>query len=86
MCSMQESKAIIDDLKSRMEGLLEEVKELANLNEELSSSKDADLTTIRDLEEQVADYRKKYERAKTELRGLKGIWICSERYRVDTDD
>lgn len=55
-----------------MEALLEEVKDLAIQNEELSNSKDDDLATIRDLEDQVADYRKKYERAKTELRGLKG--------------
>jgi protein SPA2 len=58
-----------------MEALLEEVKELASHNEELSNSKDADLSTIRELEEQVADYRKKYERAKTELRGLKGARV-----------
>jgi len=57
-----------------MEALLEEVKELAGHNEELSNSKEDDLTAIRDLEEQVADYRKKYERAKTELRGLKGMY------------
>jgi archaellum component FlaC len=55
-----------------MEALLEEVKELASQNEDLSNSKDADLSAIRELEDQVADYRKKYERAKTELRGLKG--------------
>ncbi len=55
-----------------MEALLEEVKDLASQNEELSTSKDEDLATIRELEEQAADYRKKYERAKTELRGLKG--------------
>lgn len=56
-----------------MEAVLEEIKDLATRNEELLSSKNADLATIQDLEEQVADYRKKYERAKTELRGLKGL-------------
>lgn len=62
---------MIEDLQSGMEALLEEIKDLANRNEELLSAKNTDMATIRDLEEQVADYRKKYEKAKTELRGLK---------------
>lgn len=66
-----ESTSIIEDLQAGMEAVLEEIKDLATRNEELLSSKNADLATIQDLEEQVADYRKKYERAKTELRGLK---------------
>lgn len=67
-----DSTSIIEDLKSGMEELLEEVKELAARNEELVSAQEADGDTIRELEAQVADYKKKYERAKTELRGLKG--------------
>jgi archaellum component FlaC len=67
-----DSTAIIEDLKSQMEELLEEVQELATRNEELSSAQEADAVTVRDLEDQVVDYKKKYERAKTELRNLKG--------------
>ena len=36
------------------------------------TAKDADLAVIRDLNAQCKDYKRNYELAKTELRGLKG--------------
>lgn len=66
-----DSAGIIEDLKAGMESLLEEVNELATRNDQLNSAKDEDAAMIQQLEEQVADYKKKYEKAKTELRGLK---------------
>lgn len=55
-----------------MQNLLTELTDLSARNDEFMIEKDADLATIRDLEAQVADYRRKYERAKTDLRNIKG--------------
>lgn len=55
-----------------MEGLLEEVNELASRNDELMTVKESDNILIRDLDNQWKDYKRKYEQAKTELRGVKG--------------
>lgn len=55
-----------------MQGLMEELTELSRRNDELMTAKDADLAVIRDLDAQCKDYKRKYESAKTELRGLKG--------------
>lgn len=55
-----------------MQGLMEELSELSRRNDELMTAKDADLALIRDLDTQCKDYKRKYELAKTELRGLKG--------------
>lgn len=49
-----------------------ELTELSRRNDELMTAKDADLALIRDLDAQCKDYKRKYELAKTELRGLKG--------------
>lgn len=57
-----------------MQNLLIELTDLSARNDELMIEKDADLATVRDLEAQVADYRRKYERAKTDLRNIKGAF------------
>ncbi len=57
-----------------MQNLLTELMDLSARNDELMIEKDADLATVRDLEAQVADYRRKYERAKTDLRNIKGAF------------
>jgi hypothetical protein len=36
------------------------------------TAKDSDLIVIRDLDQQLKDYKRKYEQAKTELRNVKG--------------
>ena len=58
--------------QSDMQGLVEEHTELSRRKDELMTAKDADLVAIRDLDAQCNDYKRKYELAKTELRGLKG--------------
>jgi hypothetical protein len=57
-----------------MEGLLTEVNDLSRRNDELMNTKDADNVLIRELDNQVKEYRRKYEQAKTELRSVKGIY------------
>ena len=57
-----------------MQNLLIELTDLSTRNDELMIEKDEDLATVRDLEAQVADYRRKYERAKTDLRNIKGAF------------
>lgn len=49
-----------------------EVNELAHRNEELMTGKDSDNVLIRDLDNQLKEYKRKYEQAKTELRSVKG--------------
>ena len=55
-----------------MEGLLTELNDLSKRNDELMTAKDADLVVIRDLDNQLKEYKRKYEQAKTELRSMKG--------------
>ncbi|KAJ7232792.1 hypothetical protein B0H12DRAFT_1328021 [Mycena haematopus] len=62
---------IVDQLRNDMEGLLIELGDLSRRNDELMTAKDADLIAIRDLDNQVKDYKRKYEQAKTELRSVK---------------
>jgi hypothetical protein len=64
---------LLGQLQSDMQGLLSELTELSRRNDELMTAKDADLAVIRDLDTQCKDYKRKYEMAKTELRGLKGL-------------
>ncbi|EJF55728.1 hypothetical protein DICSQDRAFT_130488 [Dichomitus squalens LYAD-421 SS1] len=63
--------AILDQLRSDMEGLMAELSDLSRRNDELQSEKDNDLAFIRELEGQVKEYKRKYEQAKTELRSAK---------------
>ncbi|KAJ7128977.1 hypothetical protein C8R43DRAFT_1026667 [Mycena crocata] len=62
---------IVDQLRNDMEGLLGELGDLSRRNDELMTAKDADLVVIRDLDNQLKDYKRKYEQAKTELRSVK---------------
>ncbi|KAF7375910.1 hypothetical protein MSAN_00005400 [Mycena sanguinolenta] len=62
---------VVDQLRNDMEGLLVELGDLSRRNDELMAAKDADQITIRDLDNQVKDYKRKYEQAKTELRSVK---------------
>lgn len=55
-----------------MQSLLEDLREMAASREDLAAERDADSRTIRELSSQVQEYKRKYEAAKTELRGLKG--------------
>lgn len=56
-----------------MSSLLTELNQLSRRNEELMNAKDADRNIIRDLDNQLKEYKRKYEQAKTELRSVKGI-------------
>jgi hypothetical protein len=56
-----------------LEGLMTELNDLSRRNDELMTAKDSDLTVIRDLDNQLKEYKRKYEQAKTELRSVKGL-------------
>ncbi|KAG5341528.1 hypothetical protein C0989_009889 [Termitomyces sp. Mn162] len=62
---------IVNQLRSDMEGLLSELGDLSRRNDEFMMAKDSDLVVIRDLDQQLKDYKRKYEQAKTELRNVK---------------
>ena len=63
---------MIEQLRSDMEGLMIELADLGRRNDELMTAKDADLAVIHDLDNQLKEYKRKYELAKTELRSVKG--------------
>jgi len=58
-----------------MEGLITEINELSRRNDELLNAKDSDNALIRDLDNQMKEYKRKYEQAKTELRSVKGMLL-----------
>ncbi|KAF9228291.1 hypothetical protein BS17DRAFT_773424 [Gyrodon lividus] len=62
---------MIEQLRSDMEGLMIELTDLGRRNDELMTAKDADLAVIRDLDNQLKEYKRKYEQAKNELRSVK---------------
>lgn len=63
-----------------MQNLLVEVGDLSRRNDELMTAKDSDLVVIRDLDNQLKEYKRKYEQAKTELRSVKGTSGCYSFY------
>ena len=68
---------MIEQLRSDMEGLMTELADLGRRNDELMTAKDADLAVIHDLDNQLKEYKRKYELAKTELRSAKGTHSLS---------
>ncbi|KAF8141300.1 hypothetical protein EV363DRAFT_1150957 [Boletus edulis] len=62
---------MIEQLRSDMDSLMTELSDLGRRNDELMTAKDADLAVIRDLNNQLKEYKRKYELAKTELRSVK---------------
>ncbi|KAJ3994146.1 hypothetical protein F5050DRAFT_573423 [Lentinula boryana] len=62
---------VVEQLRSDMQSLLIEVSDLSRRNDELMTAKDSDLVVIRDLDNQLKEYKRKYEQAKTELRSVK---------------
>ena len=63
----------VEQLRADMEGLITEINELSRRNDELMNAKDSDNALIRDLDNQMKEYKRKYEQAKTELRSVKGM-------------
>lgn len=68
-----------------MEGLMTELDDLSRRNDELMTAKDSDLVVIRDLDNQLKEYKRKYEQAKTELRSVKGAFEWSHFSPTSTD-
>ncbi len=62
---------MMDELKEEVSNLLEELRELSARNDEMQADRDNDVTVIKDLNAQMANYKRLYEAAKTELRNLK---------------
>ncbi|KAJ1306218.1 hypothetical protein OPQ81_010926 [Rhizoctonia solani] len=62
---------VTEQLRREMQSLLTDLREMAASREDLAAERDADSQTIRELSSQVQEYKRKYEAAKTELRGLK---------------
>ncbi|SPO29751.1 related to SPA2 protein [Ustilago trichophora] len=62
---------VVAELKQEVSNLLEELRELSARNDEMQADRDNDVVVIKDLNAQMANYKRLYETAKTELRNLK---------------
>lgn len=71
-CRFKADSEGVEQLRADMEGLLTEINELSRRNDELMNAKESDNALIRDLDNQMKEYKRKYEQAKTELRSVKG--------------
>ena len=67
-----DTEKVVEQLRADLEALMNELNDLSRQNDELITSKDSDLILIRDLGNQLKEYKRKYELAKTELRSVKG--------------
>ncbi|GAC96071.1 hypothetical protein PHSY_003650 [Pseudozyma hubeiensis SY62] len=66
-----QSTEVVTELKQEVSNLLEELRELSARNDEMQADRDNDIVVIKDLNAQMANYKRLYETAKTELRNLK---------------
>ncbi|CEH11846.1 SPA2 PROTEIN [Ceraceosorus bombacis] len=62
---------LVNELRSEVTSLLDEIRQLSTRNDEMMAEKESDLVVVRDLNNQMQSYKRKYETAKTELRALK---------------
>lgn len=62
---------VVTELKQEVSNLLDELRELSARTDEMQADRDNDLVVIKDLNAQMAHYKRLYETAKTELRNLK---------------
>ncbi|KAF8331355.1 uncharacterized protein EI90DRAFT_2972490 [Cantharellus anzutake] len=61
----------VEALRDEMQGLVDTLSDMSARIEQMMEDKDADMTLIQTLTEQVKEYKRKYEQAKTELRNMK---------------
>lgn len=62
---------LIDDVRKQSTSLLDEIKALSERNEEILLEREHDMAKMQELQNDMVSWRKKYEKAKTELRNLK---------------
>lgn len=66
-----ETAANIKELQAEFVVLMDEMKQLSERNEELVAEKDAEAARMREIETEAQEYRRRWERSRTELRNLK---------------
>ena len=64
---------------------MSELTDLSRRNDELMAAKESDSKVIRELDNQLKEYKRKYEQAKTELRTVKGNSSSSISSNVAND-
>jgi hypothetical protein len=65
-----------------MQALIGELTELSAANDAMLATQEENIARMRQLEARADEYKRLYERAKTELRSLKGQLIeCSSAHR-----
>lgn len=68
---VESDTGLTDQLKSELEALMLELTDLSRRNDELMAAKESDAKIIRELDNQLKEYKRKYEQAKTDLRTVK---------------
>ena len=62
------------ELQNEVISLVDELKMLSVRNDDMMVEKDVDMDTIRQLDDAAREYKRKWEKTKTELRNLKGAY------------
>ena len=76
------------ELQNEVVSLLNELKSLSIRQDEMQNERDQDGAYVRELEDRVADYKKKWETVRMELRNLKGssvVEIVAKASDVQSD-
>lgn len=66
----------VKELRNELTVLMEELNSLAVRNEELLADREEDAATIRRLQGEAQEYKRRWEATKTDLRNLKGELCC----------
>lgn len=71
VCAQADSQ-IVDQLRNDIDSLFADLTDLSHRNDDLQTEKEQDMATLRELDTQLKEYKRKYEQAKTELRSSRG--------------
>lgn len=81
-----EQGELVTELRNEVESLVDELRQLSSRNDEILGVNETDQAVIKDLNNQVSSYKRKYEAAKTELRSLKATsQLFVQQPRADND-
>jgi regulator of replication initiation timing len=67
-----QSDAAVDELKTELHSLVEELNALSMRNDELMAEREQDAQGMNEMEAKVEEYKRKYDAVRIELRNLKG--------------
>lgn len=79
----QQQQQFVQELRTEVASLLEELRRLSVRNDAMTSDKESDVAIIRDLHTQMSSYKRQYDQVKSELDATKAAssqrWVQSMR-------